>query len=100
MVGESSSGYLDGGGPPPLDLFFGQSDPITTPFLDSSFPRCSAERGGILIFRGGLAGRMPRGLSIGPDDKLISDLSSGREDGFELSPWSDNPRPFGRPRVR
>ena len=100
MIGESSSGYLDGGGPPPPDLFFGQSDPITTPFLDSSFPRCSAERGGILIFRGGLAGRIPRGFPTGPDDKLTSVLSSGREDCSELSPWSDNTRLFSRPRGR
>jgi len=85
MIGESSSGYL-GGGPPPLDLFFGQSDPITTPFLGSSFPRCSAERGGILIFRGGLAGRIPSGLSTGPEVRLTSVLSSGREGAFELSP--------------
>ena len=99
MIGESS-GYRGEGGPPPLDLFFGQSDPMTTPFLVSSFPRRSAERGGIRIFRGGLAGRIPSGLSIGPEDRLTSDLSPGREGFFELPPWSDTPRPFGRPRVR
>ena len=100
MIGELSSGYTGWGGPPPLDLFFGQSDPMTTPFLDSPFPRCSADRGGILIFRGGLAGRIPSGLSMGPEATLASDLSPGREGAFELSPLSDNPRPFGRPRVR
>jgi hypothetical protein len=96
VIGE---GYRSGGGPP-LDLFFGQSDPMTAPFLVSSFPRCRAERGGILIFRGGLAVRMPSELSIGPEGRLASDLSSGREAVFDFSPWSDNPRPLGRPRVR